>query len=137
MKSLALDVGKARIGVAITDEAGILALPLETIYVHAMRQAVDDVADLIEEHSPGEIYIGIPYSDEGGYSEAATYIREYAKLLADAISIIPQFVDERYTTKMAHQQLHDLGRSPSRNRDIVDQMAAVNILEYALSLKGK
>lgn len=133
MKSLALDVGKARIGVAVTDDAGILASPLETVYVHAMKQAVDDVAEIIAEQAPGIIYIGLPYSDEGGYSEAATYIREYAKLLSDAIHIIPQFIDERYTTKMAHQQLHELGRAPSMNRDIVDQMAAVNILELALA----
>jgi putative Holliday junction resolvase len=133
MVKLALDVGRKRIGVAISDAAGILAHPHSTVQVYAVSQAVDDVAEIVQETRAETVYIGLPISDDGQPSEVAQFIQKFAAELAEAIAPLkPQFVDERYTTKLAHQQLHELGKSPSRNRHIVDQLAAVNILESAL-----
>ncbi|GHT82989.1 hypothetical protein FACS1894125_6240 [Actinomycetota bacterium] len=127
-KLLALDVGLARIGVAITDVDQKLAFPHSTVKVYAFEQAVYDVLDIIEDEQIEKVFVGLPISDDGTESSVAPKIRQFVKLLQVETDVGIEFVDERYTTKMAHQQLKDLGKSPSRSRNIVDQIAAVNIL---------
>jgi putative Holliday junction resolvase len=146
MKLLALDIGERRIGVAVSDDAQILAYPLETVEVYAIEQAVLDVVDIICEEHPAKVYIGMPTSDDGAPSAAAKNIQAFSKLLMQELNAarsedgapIPQieFTEERYTTKQAHRQLHDVGKAPSRNRDVVDQIAAVNILTEAMRVKS-
>jgi putative Holliday junction resolvase len=116
------------------DPSGILAVPLETVEVYAQEQAVLDVIGVIEEEHATTVYVGYPVSDDGKPSQFARRVEQFTKLLRtelvrEGIEAKIEFAEERYTTKQAHAQMHELGLKPSENRDIVDQMAAVNILE--------
>jgi putative Holliday junction resolvase len=129
---LGLDVGTKRIGVAISDESRILASGLETVYVLYSEQAVDDIISIIEEHHISEVFVGLPVNTDGTESASAGFIRQFTDLLREQVQTPVHYADERFTTTLAHRQLHALGKQPSRNRDVVDQMAACNILQSVL-----
>lgn len=126
-----VDVGKARVGVARTDSAGILATPVGTY-----RREVDDfvsVVDLVEQSAALEVIVGLPRNMDGSEGRSAKDARKWARRLARRIAPIPvRLVDERLTTVTAHQQLHEVGRKDISHRLIVDQAAAVIILNNAL-----
>lgn len=139
LKVIGLDVGKARIGVAF----GIFGtewniFPHSTVQVYALEQAATDIAQIIANENMNKVYIGMPISDDGSPSNSAGFIRKFAHILSQELSHTPQppeleFTDERYTTKIAHNALHAIGQQPSRRRDIVDQIAACEILKTALN----
>ncbi|WP_245630548.1 Holliday junction resolvase RuvX [Granulicoccus phenolivorans] len=128
---LALDWGDARIGVAACDSAGILAYPVET--VAGGSQALARLTALVAEYEPIEVVIGLPRSLRGGEGPAAKKIRRNAASLARRISPIRvRFVDERFTTVEAARTLTEQGRTARQQRRVIDQVAAVTILEQAL-----
>lgn len=129
---LALDWGAARIGVAACDPAGTLAYPVET--VPAGPSAVLRIAALAAEHQPIEVVLGLPRTLAGTESYAAATIRAAAAELAAALPGLPiRLVDERLSTAAASRQLGQAGRSTRRQRGVIDQAAAVGILESALA----
>jgi putative holliday junction resolvase len=126
-----LDIGAARIGVAASDPAGILATPVETVRRGAGD--LDHIATLVATLEAIEIVVGLPRSLSGGEGPAAGRIREVAADLARRVSGIPlRFVDERFTTVTAERVLREQGRKGSKRRAVVDQAAAVVILQHAL-----
>lgn len=128
---LALDWGKARIGVAACDAAGVLAYPVTTVAGGPRTQA--ELQALVEEHEPIEVVVGLPTSLRGREEEAARTIREHASTLAARIAPTPvRLVDERMTTVTAARQLHERGRSSRQQRAVIDQAAAVAILNHAI-----
>jgi putative holliday junction resolvase len=128
---LALDWGKARIGVAACDPRGVLAYPVET--VTAGPAAISRIAELVAEYEPIELVLGLPRTLAGTESWAAESIRAAGKELAGALVGLPiRLVDERMSTKTAARQLGSAGRNTRRQRSIIDQAAAVAILEAAL-----
>lgn len=139
---LALDVGTVRVGVATCDPAGLLATPVATLRRDRRPPAdgsatrPDDVAAvvaLVAEREPIEVVVGLPRSLGGQEGSSAAAARAYADLIARAIAPVPvRLVDERLTTVSAHRALHDSGRSGRRHRSVVDQVAAVTILQHAL-----
>lgn len=138
---LALDVGTVRVGVASCDPAGLLATPVATLRRDRRPPAagagppadVAEVAALVVEREPIEVVVGLPRSLGGQEGSSAAAARAYADLIARAIAPVPvRLVDERLTTVSAHRALHDSGRSGRRHRSVVDQVAAVTILQHAL-----
>ncbi|MDR1768010.1 MAG: Holliday junction resolvase RuvX [Propionibacteriaceae bacterium] len=130
---LALDWGKARIGVAACDAAEVLAYPVET--VQAGPGANARIAELVAEYEPGEVVVGLPVALDGAEREAAGYVRERVEELRPLLGRVPvRFVDERLTTATAARRLHQVGRSAKRQRGVIDQAAAVAILEQALAM---
>lgn len=128
---LGLDIGEARIGVAVSDPSGILATPVET--VRRGPGDLDRIAALVAEHEAIEIVVGLPRSLSGREGPAASRIREVASELETRVSGIPlRFVDERFTTVTAERVLREQGRKGARRRAVVDQAAAVVILQHAL-----
>ena len=128
---IGLDPGDARIGVARSDPSGVLATPVET--VHAGRGALRRIRRLVAEHEAFEVVVGLPRSLSGGEGPAAAKVREFAARLADGIAPVPvRLVDERLTTVSAEAMLRDRGRKGSGRRAVVDQAAAVLILQHAL-----
>ena len=126
-----LDIGEARIGVAASDPAGILATPVET--VHRGPGDLDHIAGLVATLEAIEIVVGLPRSLSGAEGPAAGRVREVAADLGRRISGIPlRFVDERFTTVTAERVLREQGRKGSKRRAVVDQAAAVVILQHAL-----
>jgi putative Holliday junction resolvase len=128
---LGIDVGDARIGVAESDPSGSIATPVETV----QRGAGDlqRLAAIVAERNPVEVVVGLPRSLSGAEGPAAVRVREYAAALAAAIDPVQlRLVDERLTTVTAERQLRSRGRKGGRRRAVVDQAAAVVILQYAL-----
>jgi putative Holliday junction resolvase len=128
---LGIDPGDARIGVARSDRSGLLATPVETV-----RRGQGDlrrIGELVAEHEAVEVIVGLPRSLSGGEGPAATKVRAFAIRLARRVAPVPvRLSDERLTTVSAEAMLRDRGRKGTDRRSVVDQAAAVLILQHAL-----
>jgi len=128
---LGIDPGDARIGVARSDPSGFLATPVETV-----RRGKGDLARisrLVREDEAVEVIVGLPRSLSGGEGPAAVKVRGFAGLLAARVAPVPvRLVDERLTTLSAEAMLRDRGKKGQQRRAVVDQAAAVVILQHAL-----
>jgi len=132
---LGIDPGDARIGVARSDPTGFLATPLETV-----RRGRGDLArisalaaEIQEESVLLEVVVGLPRSLKGGENPATAKVRGFAAALAARMAPVPvRLVDERLTTVSAEAMLRDRGRKGQDRRSVVDQAAAVLILQHAL-----
>ena len=128
---LGIDPGDARIGVATSDPSGFLATPVET--VRRGRGDVRRLAQLVTELEAVEVVVGLPRSLSGAEGPAAAKAREFAALLARRVAPVPvRLCDERLTTVSAESMLREQGRRGAKRRAVVDQAAAVLILQNAL-----
>ncbi|HET8718114.1 MAG TPA: Holliday junction resolvase RuvX [Nocardioidaceae bacterium] len=128
---LGVDVGDVRIGVASSDPSGMLATPVETV----ARGDGDlrRLAALAEELGVIEVVVGLPRSLSGGEGPAAAKVRAFAAQLARAVApVAVRLCDERLSTVSAEAVLRDQGRKGRKRRAVVDQAAAVVILQHAL-----
>lgn len=133
---LGIDPGDARIGVARCDAAGILATPVET--VRRGRGDLDRIAQLREEHEAVEVVVGLPRSLSGKEGPAAAKVRTFARKLARRLGDVPvRLVDERLTTVSAESMLRASGRTAKNQRSVVDQAAAVLILQHVLDTERR
>ena len=131
---LGVDVGSVRVGLAASDPGGLLATPVETIE-RDLGSGTDlgVIAAAVLERHVLEVVIGLPRSLSGDEGPAAAAARAYAVALAARIAPIPvRLIDERLTTIDAHRQLRDSGMAGRAQRAVVDQAAAVLILQSAL-----
>jgi putative Holliday junction resolvase len=132
-RRLAIDVGDARIGVASCDPDGILATPVETVPGRDVPAAHRRLTQLVGEYEPIEVVVGLPRSLKGGEGPAAAKARAFAGELAKNIAPVPvRLVDERMTTVSASQGLRASGVNARKGRSVIDQAAAVVILQQAL-----
>ena len=116
---------------ARSDPSGVLATPVET--VRRGRGDLARIAALVDEEGAIEVIVGLPRSLSGGEGPAAVKVREFAAALARRIAPIPaRLYDERLTTVSAEAMLRDRGRKGGKRRAVVDQAAAVLILQQAL-----
>lgn len=129
---VAVDVGTVRVGVASSDPDGLIATPVRTV----RREGHHDLAEIVEivrERGAAVVYVGLPRHLSGSEGSASAAARTYAGELAAAVAPVPvRLVDERMSTVSAHQALHASGRAGRRHRAVVDQVAAVVILQSAL-----
>ncbi|WP_432042224.1 Holliday junction resolvase RuvX [Streptomyces cadmiisoli] len=132
-RRLAIDVGDARIGVASCDPDGILATPVETVPGRDVQTAHRRLKQLVEEYEPIEVVVGLPRSLKGGEGPAAAKVRGFALELAkNIVPVQVRLVDERMTTVTASQGLRASGVKSRKGRSVIDQAAAVIILQQAL-----
>lgn len=130
---LGIDVGTVRIGVARCDLWGLLATPVETVRRRPSGADLSRIAQLAVECDVLEIVIGLPLSLSGGEGTASAAARKYAEALAQRVHPLSvRLVDERLTTVSAHRALREAGVAGRRQRGVVDQAAAVVILQSAL-----
>ncbi len=130
-RRLGVDVGDARIGVAVSDPDGILATPVET--VAAGPRAIPRLAEIAREHEVLECVVGLPMGLSGREGPAAIKVRAFCAELATAIDPVPiRLFDERMSTISADAMLRHSGRSGRGKRSIIDQAAATVILQTAL-----
>jgi putative pre-16S rRNA nuclease len=128
---LGIDPGDARIGVASSDPSGILATPVET--VARGPGDLDRLATLMDELGAVRIYVGLPRSMSGGEGPSAGKVRAFARELSSRVQPVPvRLCDERLSTVTAEGQLRGQGRKGKKRRAVVDQAAAVVILQGAL-----
>jgi putative Holliday junction resolvase len=132
-RRLGIDVGDVRIGVASSDPDGLIATPVET--VARGRGDLERLVALAEEHEVVEAVLGLPRSLSGGEGPAAAKARDFGRALAAALApsgIGVRLVDERLSTVSAEAELRRQGRKGKSRRAVVDQAAAVIILQNAL-----
>ncbi|MFE9657094.1 Holliday junction resolvase RuvX [Micromonospora sp. NPDC006431] len=141
---LGVDVGQVRVGVARSDPHGILATPLVTLArdLTAAPDAVPtDMAELVRlatEHEAVEIVVGLPVNLAGKHGPAALNVSAYAARLADVMGSIPvTLTDERMSTVVASRRLAERGVRGKRQRAVVDQAAAVEILQSWLDAQRR
>jgi putative Holliday junction resolvase len=143
-RRLGVDVGKVRVGVALSDPDGILASPLVTV-PRDMGAAADsvpaDIAELVRlvtEHEAVQVVVGLPVRLDGSEGTAAIDIRAYAERLARALGHVPVVLaDERMSTVVASRRLTERGVRGKRQRAVVDQAAAVEILQSWLDAQRR
>lgn len=127
---LGVDVGRARVGIASCDRDGMLATPVATLQRGERNGA--ELRALIAEYEPVELVVGLPLSLSGGDTASTTDAREFAHWLTTLGDTPVRLVDERMSTNIAQRALRESGRSTRRSRQVVDQVAAVIILQNAL-----
>jgi putative Holliday junction resolvase len=133
---LGIDVGTVRVGVAKSDPDGILATPVVTLRrdlkadSDALPSDIAELVRLVEVHETVEVVVGLPVTLAGVEGLAAAHVRAYVKTLARAIAPIPvRLADERMSTASATRRLSERGVRRGRRRAVVDQAAAVEILQ--------
>ena len=124
---LGIDFGRARIGVAISDELRLLAHPLETIPV--TKKAIGRIAQISEERGIERIVVGMPKLMSGAMGSAAEEVVRFTDDLRRAVRCEVITWDERLTTVAAHRALRDVGKNTRSTRSFVDQVAAQMILQ--------
>jgi putative holliday junction resolvase len=130
-RRLGVDVGSVRVGVALSDPRGALATPLTTLSRDQRAGTdVERLAELVAEHEVVEVVVGLPRTLAGRHGSAAQAARAYASALAARIAPVPvRLADERLSTVAASRALRDSGVPGRRQRAVVDQAAAVQILQ--------
>jgi putative holliday junction resolvase len=131
---LGLDFGRARIGVAISDELQMLAHPLETI--PANKEPASRVAEIVREKQVDHVVAGIPRQMNGQIGTAATEVLEFVEKLRAILPCPVVTWDERLTTVAAHRALRDAGKKTRDTRSYVDQVAAQMILQTYLDRRA-
>ena len=127
--ALGIDHGDARIGIAATDPEGILAHPVETID-RASTEPVDRIAALAGERGIRTLVVGLPLRMDGSEGTAAEKVRRFATTLSARLPDLPlEFVDEFQSTVDAAEKLRAAGRKAKRQKEVIDQAAAVEILD--------
>jgi putative Holliday junction resolvase len=130
---LGVDVGKVRVGVALSDATGTLASPLETLRRAKNASDLDRLAALVVEHEVTEVVVGEPVHLSGASGASAEDAANYAQELADRIPDVPVIlIDERLSTVTAASHLRAGGIDSRKQRDVIDQAAAVVILQQFL-----
>jgi putative Holliday junction resolvase len=130
---MGLDLGKARIGVALTDELATVALPLLTIERRNRRADIDRIRQLVAEHQVSALVVGVPYQLDGSTDEQAERAINFARRLERRLEGVPVHTwDERLTTVQAERVLLEGGVSRRGRQEVVDQLAATLILNSYL-----
>ncbi|RBY88503.1 Holliday junction resolvase RuvX [Blastococcus sp. TF02A-26] len=132
-RRLGLDVGTVRVGVALSDPTGMLASPLETVQRARDESDLDRIAALVVEHEVTEVIVGEPRHLSGASGASAKEARAYSRALAGRIGDVPvHLVDERLSTVTAAGTLRARGLDSRQQRPVIDQEAAVVILQTYL-----
>ena len=125
---MGIDHGDARIGIAATDDFGILAHPVETIEA-AKTDAIERITQLVSTRGIHTLVVGLPIRMDGSEGTSAAKVRAFAEILRSRIPTIPLvFIDETLTTSTASEKLRQAGRNAKQQKAIIDQAAAVEIL---------
>jgi putative Holliday junction resolvase len=133
---LALDVGKKRIGLAVSDPLGVTALGLPTLHRTRIREDLARLKQLAEERSITTLLVGHPLHMSGDESRQSEYTREFAERLSGFLQIPVVYWDERLTTAQAHRLMRDSGATLEQRKKAVDQMSAILLLESYLGYQA-
>ena len=131
MRTLGLDYGEKRIGVAISDETGLIAQPLETITrPHARsRSHLDRIRELTSDFGGVQSGVGVPLHMNGREGEAAKAARRFGEEVREATGMALEFIDERWTTRQAMRTLDQAGIRRTRQKGRLDPVAAALLLD--------
>jgi putative Holliday junction resolvase len=133
----AVDVGTVRVGVARSDPRGVLALPVSTLARNPRTNSdIAELAALIAEYEAVGVVVGLPRTLAGREGASAVMAREYGALLTERVAPARvEYLDERLTTVSAQRKLHQSGVRGRAGRALIDQVAAVELLQQWLELR--
>ena len=137
MRSAAIDLGKVRVGLAVSDELGLLAHARRHLDGHNPGQLVDALAQLASVENIKTFIVGLPKRLDGAEGAAARRARAFARRLQLRTQCQVILMDERFTTKQAGQQLHAMGHDARHQRNIIDSAAAAVLLQAYLDALNK
>lgn len=130
MKILGIDYGRRRIGLAISDEAGFLARPLDPYQrTHSLRKDLEHLARLVREFEAGTIVVGLPLNMDGSKGEMAVEVDEFVGRLQECVKIAVVVLDERLTTSEAERVLLEGNVKRKDRKRLRDGLAAALILQ--------
>ena len=136
MRVLAIDHGTKRMGIALSDPSGMIALPLEFIPAEPFNAFLDRLKKLIQEKEVEMILVGMPRNMDGSYGPAAAKVREFVAVLKETIAIPIQTWDERLTSAQANRFLIQADVSRKDRKQKVDQAAAAILLQSFLDSRS-
>ncbi len=129
MRILGLDIGTKRIGVAVSDELGLLAQGKCCVDRETDDKAINDIIAIIEEGSVGKVVVGLPLNMDGSHGERAEDSTKFAESLADKTGLPVDLWDERLSTKEAEDVMLKADISRKKRKKVIDKMAAQLILQ--------
>jgi len=132
MRSLGLDIGDKRIGVALSDPGGILASPLTIINRTDDAVDIESIVNIINQQQVGQIIVGLPRSMDGSIGRQAEKVESFAQKLSSQTDVPIEFRDERLTTVLAKRLIQSIGKKKSLKKARDDAMAAALILQAYL-----
>ena len=127
---LGVDVGSVRVGVATCDPSGLIATPITTL--RRGKNDLEDLVALVTQRDAIEVVVGLPTTLRGKPGPAAAVASAYARELAERLPVDVRMVDERFSTVGAQRDLRASGVDTRKGRSVIDQAAAVIILQGAL-----
>jgi putative Holliday junction resolvase len=130
---LALDVGKKRIGLAVSDELGITAQGIDTLHRTRIRDDLENLKGIALQWNVRSLLVGKPLHMSGSESRQSEYTREFAERLGRYLQLPVIFLDERLTSVEAERVLREAGASLQERKHAVDRLAAVLLLESYLA----
>ena len=139
VRALGIDHGTARIGLAVSDDLGFLAHPLETVPAADPERAAERIAEIVRSRKIEHIVIGLPLHLNGEEGEAVAKVRAFVLRLRPLLppDMAVHEIDERLTTVSAMEKLHAAGRTAKNSKGIIDQAAAIEILQIWLYLRAE
>lgn len=133
MVIMAVDLGKARTGIALCDKTELLASPLTQINEYNREKLLDKISDLAKEKRAELLVVGLPKNMDGSEGESAQNARSFADELGEKTGLPVEMQDERGTTITAHNYLNATDTRGKKRKSVVDAVAATIILEDYLN----
>ncbi|MDO5045041.1 MAG: Holliday junction resolvase RuvX [Coriobacteriia bacterium] len=137
MRVIALDIGRVRVGIAVSDAAGSIALPLKVLPSNEVKTNAASFRRILEDYEPELIVCGLPMSLSGEANQQAQDVKAFAELVSQNTHIPIEYVDERLSSKEAKAILHKQGLSEKAMRGKVDMVAASLFLQAWLDAKSE
>ena len=134
---IAFDIGDRRIGIAVSDPFNSYALPSQTYVRTTFLKDVEALAAVIKQEGATHMVCGLPVNVDGTPSEQTAKTERFILALEQATGLTAVREDERYTSVIAHEQLHESGKSAKQHKKYVDALAAANILDGFLARTKK
>lgn len=132
MKYLALDLGTKTLGLAISDQEGLISLPYKTIHYNNYENLIDELTQIIEKEKIEEMVIGFPKNMNNTIGERANQVLEFKKILDNKFSLTIHLFDERLSTMEAEKYLIQANMRRNKRKKVIDNIAASIILDSFL-----
>lgn len=134
MRILAIDHGTKNTGLAVSDESGQMAFPLETV---ASKNCIERIVEIIQEKKITHVLVGLPVNMDGTLGKRAKEAHEFGKKLERTTGIIPEYIDETLTSFDAEHEMKEHKVKRKKRKELVDQLAAQRMLQEFLDNKNR
>lgn len=132
MRTLAIDYGERRIGLALSDPTGLVASALKVIVRESDEQVIGDIGAVVDEYQVERIVVGLPITMKGETGQKALWVEGFAQALKERVDVPVELLDERLTTVSAQRVLIEANVSRKRRKTVVDAVAATILLQHYL-----